>query len=227
MFKAVELITFFSSPDCDLPTVNIAYQSTLENPTIIEYSSDYVINIQTALNCTCSIFWTKKWIINSIDSVGNVPNQTMQSINSTDSFLSVTINNETLNYGLYRFVYEFQIITDNRYSFLTVNTTFFRIIPNRFKVLAFDNRTIQLSNRLVIGQNEHLSFLPAYYSYNPDYYIDPNSLSYDFYCILTDFNAVINKSALINNTLYLIRPNATLSQEELNSPDTCFKSTGK
>jgi hypothetical protein len=101
---------------------------------------------------------------------------------------------------------------------LSYNYTYFKIVPTGFFLAALNS-----SNSLTIGLSDSLLFMPVYYSYDLDKLTDPSLLDYNFYCILINKNQSMNN---FNQNLYSIKPNVDLTNDQIQSYETCFKSKG-
>lgn len=77
------------------------------------------------------------------------------------------------------------------------------------------------NGRLNVSLTDFLAFLPCLYSYDLNKIVDPLSLTYNYYCILSD-----KYPGNFSQDLYSLRPNTALSQAQLNSANTCFKTNG-
>ena len=99
-------------------------------------------------------------------------------------------------------------------------TTTKHIYPNGFILNAFplnstNNATIK------IGLTDSIEFFPNLYSYDLNNIVDPLSLIFNYYCILSE-----NDPGDFSNNLYLISARIPLSQIQINSASTCFKTNG-
>lgn len=211
------------------------------NSNEIEYTKNITLTTKVIPDCPCSYTVTSVWTIQEIDSstgvlisdvsISNNPSITTSLQLSTDqqSYMAkLNLLNGTLKYGLYKFTYAFTIKTND----LVNNTlsssifTFVKVIPSGFIVSAFDtqNGFIKINTSISLGLSDSVAFIPAFYSYDLDNLLDPNSLIYNFYCILAAKNTNPNN---FNQDLYSVKVGEELSQTKISSLDTCFKTTGK
>ena len=163
---------------------------------------------------------TYQWKVNKIDpSTKNI----LQNVNfnSTISinFTNLIIPNATLSYGYYQVIFE-AIVSLSFIQTISNTTSYIQILPASFVITAFNQAVI-----LLVDPLESISFVPAFYSIDPNGIIDPSTLNYNYYCILTDANTV--QASNFNQPIYSILPNVDLTQDQTNNDNTCFKSSSK
>ncbi len=190
------------------------------------------ITIATTVIYNCSVLHTNisTWTLERIDPLTD---ETLAYINISRFRGSNTsrlfMPNGTLSYGLYKFTFNFTIITNDETVGPYISTIFdyIRIMPTGFVVSGFNINYGELpQTELVVGPTDTLAFIPAFYSYDSDSLTNPKVLNYEFYCILADLNpapSASNVSLNFTNDIYWINPNAPLTKEQLDAEDTCFK----
>ena len=194
------------------------------SPTLIEYSKNITLNTKYELNCSCFYETSSEWFIYEVDPLWkNITRQINLATSSAISITELFISNGTLKYGLYQFIYQLIITTNYPVPILSSITGYIQIVPTGIRVSAFNDYNI-FDNKLTVGPLDSLSFIPAYYSYDIDGFIDASSLSYTFYCISIDKNTT-NLSNFTHD-LYSLQPTIDLNEKQINATDTCFKTMG-
>ena len=187
------------------------------------YKSIETIKINTSylIDCICSNLTLKSlWRIYSINETISSFTEITIANNSSLTQPTLQILNKTLKYGLYKIVYNLTVIATNRIAIVSIKTGYIRIIPSGFVLLGFESSA---TNTLQIGFLDTIVFIPVFYSFDRDGFINSNSLDYNFYCILT--NKGWSTPNDFNQSLYSILPNVDLTEEQKKSTETCFKST--
>lgn len=161
-----------------------------------------MININThyLINCICSnLTFQSLWKIYSI----NETSFTEITIANNSSLTQPTLQilNKTLKYGLYKIVYNLTVKTNNKIAIVSLQTVYIRIIPSGFVLLAFESSATSI---LKIGFLDTIVFIPVFYSFDQDVYINSNSLDYNFYCILINKGSITPNN--FNQSLYSIHP---------------------
>ena len=100
-------------------------------------------------------------------------------------------------------------------------TTTKYLYPNGFILNAFPLNSTISNQTIKVGLTDYIAFFPSIYSYDLNNLIDPFTLTYNYFCILTD-----KYPDDFSLDLYSIKPNKVLTQEQINSANTCFKTNG-
>jgi hypothetical protein len=172
-------------------------------------------------NCSNIIFPVSyQWIVKKIDPttkqfLQNVVFNSTIPINSTNLF----IPDATLSYGYYQVIFQ-AIVSLSYIQTVSNSTSYIQVEPASYVITAF-NQEINLS----VDPLQSISFVPAFYSIDPNGIVDPKSLNYNYYCILINVNTV--QASNFNQAIYAIQQNVDLTQDQINSESTCFKSTSK
>ena len=177
------------------------------------------INTHYLINCICSnLTFQSLWKIYSI----NETSFTEITIANNSSLTQPTLQilNKTLKYGLYKIVYNLTVKTNNKITIVSLQTVYIRIIPSGFVLLAFESSATSI---LQIGFLDTIVFIPVFYSFDQDGYINSNSLDYNFYCILINKGSITPNN--FNQSIYSIHPDEDLPDEQMKSTETCFKTT--
>ena len=208
--------------DCLSPVLIILNGPTnYLNPLIYQYLDTVNINIETIFKCWCLYSNSSQWTINKVDSLtGHViqPITFPATVNATNTSNLILPLNGTLAYGVYQLVY--QLITISPVNqFFSNATVFICVFPGYFNVLGFPS----LAN-LTVDPMSAISFAPSLYSTDPNSIINPVSLNYKFYCILTDATNAVQPNNF-NQMLYSVQPNVQLTSDQIKAPDACFKSS--
>lgn len=154
--------------------------------------------------------------------------------NPTSSLPRILIRNGSLRYGLYKFAFNFTIITNDETAppYTSVIIDYIRIIPTGFIISGFEIGFAELpQSTLTVNPIDTVALIPAFFSYDVDFLTDSKTLDYLFFCKLVDVDQQIdlntNHSNNFTNDIYRIFPNVPLTKEQLEAEDTCFKQEGK
>ncbi len=181
----------------------------------------------TQINHNCSFQYTTyyQWEINEINKLnGSFISNLSLSSNPTFNLDYLNITNGSLKYGLYKFIFNFYLISiDNPTLILQSNAfCYIKIISSGYKLSAF-NSDIASDFKLTVGLLDTIAFFPVFYSQDFDNLIMFNQLSFNYYCILEDLNTDLLQIKSFDDNLHLIKPNEAMTNEQINSLDTCFK----
>lgn len=147
------------------------------------------------------------------------------SSNPSSSSSELVIKSDTLDYGIYKIVYNVTQLKNDLEGlnfFNTFDYSYFNIIPTGLAVYGLPNGVTKIS----IGYSQTLELDPSSYSIDFDSLLDLTSLDFKFYCRVIDNSIITNDfPSLLNQTLDLssIKNDANI---ELSNNLTCFSSRG-
>lgn len=209
----------------------MAYNYSLANR--IEFVNNVTLTTYITSNCSCPYTNISRYTIQEIDPLTE---ELIRSINITgfpsSNTASLFLPNGTLKYGLYKFTFNFTIITNDETAapFVSIIDEYIKIVPTGFVVSGFEIVEGEMpQTTFTVSPTDTIAFIPAYFSYDIDGLSDSKSLDYKFYCILVDENYdLINPNITLNftNDLYWISPKDALNREQLEAENTCFKQEG-
>ena len=151
----------------------------------------------------------------------------LPTYNTSNLFMS----NGSLTYGLYKFIFNYTIITNDETvgPYIATTFTYVKIRPTGFIVSGsetFYGEVPQTS--FTITFSDSVAYIPAYFSYDMDALTDQKVLTYNFYCILADINTLSsNASVDFSTDLYAVKPSQPITPEQMEAKDTCFKDESK
>lgn len=195
--------------------------TSFSNPLIFQFTDTVNLNVVTSFKCWCLYSNSSQWTINKINPVtGKIIKATAfpASVNSTNTSNLILPLNGTLAYGVYQLVYQ-SIMTSPVNQYLSNASAFIKVLPEYFNVLGFDSGA-----NLTVGPFDSILFTPPFYSFDPNNVISPLTLNYQYYCILMNATSKVQPNNF-NQSVYSIQPNVELTSEQINTPDTCFKSS--
>ena len=172
-----------------------------------------ILSSEFVFDCNISYTMKSNWYINKSSS------QTLTYRNPSFESTQLVIQSNTLEYGLYEFV--FQVKFTNMYTNETLSAsdqTFIQIITSGLVVSAFKNGV----SSIFIGSNQSLYLKPVAYSFDYDRLASIDSLNFEFYCQTINLNSYVSYQSLISLLSYKNSPVLTM-----NSNKTCFASQGK
>jgi len=188
----------------------------------------------TALSCNLVLSNEKKWLIFQINEQNGLDiNQIQLFNNPTIDYAQLVIQPQTLNFGLYRFVYTVTMnipssSADSSSSVFSGQiSTYVQIKPSGLILSTLSlsqgiyGGTIEISR----GQQQSITFNPYLNSYDIDSLIAITTLNFKYSCQLIDANVESGYPQLpgSNATLFMdeIKMNASLQMY-----DKCFNSSG-
>lgn len=184
-------------------------------------------------NCSVPHKNISQWSLDQIDLLtGESIKSFNLSKNPTQNLTNILILNGTLKYGVYRFFYNFTLVTNDETAepFTATVIQYVRVVPTGFIVSGFPVTFFEMPQTIyTVGPFDSLSFIPAFYSYDADVLVNEKALYYKFYCQLVDANELSNSNSNSSNMtteLYRIDHKNELTPEQLSAEDTCFKSSG-
>ena len=172
------------------------------------------------------------WTIERIDSLTG---ELLAYINITKLPTSKTskllISNGSLTYGLYKFIFNYTIITNDETvgPYIATTFTYAKIRPTGFIVSGEELDFGEIpGTSYTLSFSDTVAYIPAYFSYDMDALTDQKMLTYNFYCILADINPPTSNSSIeMTNELYSLLPGKSLTPEQMEAKDTCFKDESK
>ena len=198
-------------------------------PTIQKRNEFFTLTGITTLSCNSILTNQKKWLIYEINEQNGLDINKIELFdNPTINYAQLVIQPQTLNYGLYRFVYMVTMsYTRNSSLFSSQVSTYVKIEPSGLIISSLSLRqgiyggTIEISR----GQQQPITFNPYLNSYDIDSILVITTLSFKYSCQLIDSNVESGFPQLpgTNTTIFMsdIKTNASLQLY-----DKCFNSTG-
>ena len=198
-------------------------------PTIQKRNDLFTLNGITTICCNSILGNEKKWLIYEINEKTSLEMNKIELFNNpTINYAQLVIQPQTLNYGLFRFVYLVTMsYTRNSTLFSSQVSTYVKIEPSGLIISSLSLRqgiyggTIEISR----GQQQPITFNPYLNSYDIDSILAITTLKFKYSCQLIDSNVESGFPQLpgTNTTIFLsdIKTNATLQLY-----DKCFNSTG-
>jgi hypothetical protein len=179
----------------------------------------------TTISCGSILGNEKKWLIFAINEQTGLDIDKIELFNNpTINYAQLVIQPQTLNYGLYRFVY---MVTMSYTLNSSQVSTYVKIEPSGLIISSLSLRqgtyggTIEISR----GQQQPITFNPYLNSYDIDSILVITTLKFKYSCQLIDSNVESGFPQLpgTNTTIFLsdIKTNASLQLY-----DKCFNSTG-
>ena len=198
-------------------------------PTIQKRNDLFSLTGITKISCGSILTNQKKWLIYAInEQTGLEMNKIELFKNPTINYAQLVIQPQTLNYGLYKFVYAVTMsYTLNTTVFSSQVSTYVKIEPSGLVISSLSLRqgiyggTIEISR----GQQQPIPFNPYLNSYDIDSIVVITTLKFKYSCQLIDSNVESGFPQLpgTNATIFLsdMKTNASLQLY-----DKCFNSTG-
>lgn len=225
------LIIIIKNKECFPATLIIPNQAiNFSYPNKIDYIKNITIDTIIIYNCSVPLTNISTWTLEEIDPLTN---EVLQYINITSNPTAnqsnLRVKNGSLKYGLYKFTFNFTIITNDETAapFISIIYDYIKVVPTGFIVSGFDIAFGDMPiTSLNVGPTDTIAFIPAFFSYDSDALSDPKILDYQFYCYLADIDIDLNSNETLNftNSIYWINPNADLTNEQLNAEGSCIKS---
>ena len=221
-----------SSINCNNPTVDIDGKSPyFYAPTKYLRTDLFTLVSTTTLNCVFTLANKKEWLIFLVNSSdGSILSQVNLATNPTTSFAELVIQPNSLNFGLYKFVYKVTML-DGVYNNLYASevATYIRIKPAGIIVSSIANSIGGGTLETNLGLSQSLVLNPVSYSYDLDGIVKASSLSFKFYCQVIE-NGIEKGYAKMgfnsNIDLYSFKYNNNLPVSMSNN-FTCFDSSSK
>lgn len=203
----------------------------------VPFQIPYILNVSahTTVIYNCSLpnlTNISAWTVSRADPLTGEVLQTYNLSSSPFAIsnkTSIFFSNGTFKYGLYKFFYNFTLITtDETVSpFISTVTHYIKVVPTGFIVSGFPVGFWDMpETSFTFGPFDSLSFVPAFYSYDADFLVNQKTLFFSFYCTIADLNGASANTTNYTSDLYYMNPNGELTDEQLAADDTCFKSTG-
>jgi hypothetical protein len=183
----------------------------------------------TTISCNSILTNQKKWLIYAINKQTGLDINKIELFNNpTINYAQLVIQPQTLNYGLYKFVYVVTMsYTLNSTVFSSQVSTYVKIEPSGLILSSLSLRqgiyggTIEISR----GQQQTITFNPYLNSYDIDSILVITTLKFKYSCQLIDSNVESGFPLMpgTNATIFMddIKMNASLQIYE-----KCFNSTG-
>ncbi len=215
--------------------MNIEFKATSYLQPLLKNRNDLFSLVGlTDLNCKVVLSNEKKWLIFQINEQNGLDIDQIQLLNNpTIDYAQLVIQPQTLNYGLYRFVYKVALnmpvsSSDTNSSVFSSQVSTYVLIKPRGLILStlslrqgFYGGTIEISR----GQQQPITFNPYLNSYDIDSILVITTLEFKYACQIIDSNVESGYPQVpgTNLTLFMdeIKKNASLQIY-----DKCFNSSG-
>ena len=214
-------VTVSNSP-CTTPILEIKNQaSNFFSPAVYTRSNLFsLLSNTTVYSCCGKLDNFKTWLVYKADPLsGKLLTQVNLTNNPTVNFAQIVIKPNTLNYGLYSFVYQVTM-TGGPEPFINQIQSFVQIVPTGFVVFTFPNGMAEITR----GMNQIINLNPVQYSYDKDNLTPAKSLNFKFYCQILD-QGVQKGFPMLSSTkmidLMMFKTNSTYAARMSNAT-TCF-----
>ncbi|CAF0876239.1 unnamed protein product, partial [Brachionus calyciflorus] len=140
---------------------------------------------ETTLRCNLTLSNEKGWRLFSVSpSNGNVLREIDISKNPTSPNAELVVQPNSINYGLYKFVFTVRMIGSNLMGriFESSIETYVKIVPTGIVVWALKGGVAEGR----YGLEQELEFKPVLYSFDQDSLVSISSLKFKFYCTTVD-----------------------------------------
>jgi hypothetical protein len=215
---------------CQNPILDIDIKATNYLQPLIQKRNDlFSIVGKTNIKCDAFLANAKKWLIYEINEQNGLDMNQIDLVNNpTINYAQLVIQPQTLNYGLYRFVFNVTMTYRiNSTIFSNQVYTYVRIEPSGLILSGLSlsqgiyGGTIEISR----GQQQPIAFNPYFNSYDIDSLLVITTLQFKYSCQIID-------SCVESGFPQLPGTNATIFMDEMkmNSSleiyDKCFNSSG-
>ena len=187
------------------PSVKITPFAILKNPQEIKRSKLFSISTETYFVCNKPYKQKYQWKLNQIysDHINSIDLTSNPSSVSSE----IVIQPNTLDYGLYEFIFQVSI---SGTSFQSNTSTFIEITSSGLAVYVLPNGV----QSILLGKDQSLRLNPPAYSFDFDNLTLMTSLIFKFYCSLNSFGPI---------DLATYKRNSSL---QMQANQTCFTATG-
>jgi hypothetical protein len=217
--------------NCNNPTIDIDGKSPFfYKPTKYLRTELFTLVSSTTLNCELTLANKKEWLIYLVNSSdGSILSQVNLATNPTIAFAELVIQPNSLNFGLYKFVYRVTMLDgvyNNLYS--SEVATFIKIKPAGIIVSSLANSVGGGTLETNLGLSQSLVLNPVSYSYDLDGIVRANSLNFKFYCQVIEKGIEKGYAKLGYNTnidLYTFKYDNKNLPVGMSSNFTCFDSS--
>jgi hypothetical protein len=166
-----------------------------------------------ACNYTYSLDYI--WSLRRVD----IPKVFDLTKNPTFKSSELVIQSNTLDFGLYEFIFQINVVSTDLKNVSNTANTFIQIIPSGLAIFGLLNG---ISSQLV-GSSQSFTLNPALYSLDLDYLLSMNMLNYTFFCNSINYNWLNSSSkATIDLATYKKNPQLIMEWNV-----TCFDSKSK
>ena len=211
-----------SSLDCQRPGLSIIQQSVLYyEPSVFKRSDMISIVSNTQIRCSLSLLNIKKWRIFSIDSSSSQINSEVNLINNpTVNFAELVIQENTLDYGTYKVVYQVQMVGQNQdlNAFQSLTEHFIKIVPSGLVINAFKDGEFEIRR----GINQTIELNPGLYSNDLDSIVDFKLMKFHFFCSIMENGFIISEPF---SSLLQMVDLATFKANKASILESCFNDT--
>ena len=209
-----------SSLDCQRPGLSIIQQSVLYyEPSVFKRSDMISIVSNTQIRCSLSLLNIKKWRIFSIDSSTGQINSEVNLINNpTVNFAELVIQENTLDYGTYKLVYQVQMVGQNNQdlsAFQSSTEHFIKIVSSGLVINAFKDGEFEIRR----GINQTIELNPALYSNDLDSIVDFKVMKFRFFCSIMENGSITSEPY---SSLFRMVDLATFKANKASIMEPCF-----
>jgi hypothetical protein len=184
----------------------------------------------TTISCNSVLANQKKWLFYEVNELNGLDMNEIQLFNNpTISYAKLVMQPQTLNYGLYRFVYTVAMsFSLNSTAFSSQVSTYVRIEPSGLILSSLGLRqgiyggTIEISR----GQKQPIAFNPYLNSYDIDSILVITTLQFKYSCQVIDSNVESGFPQLPGTNMTLFLDEIKMNSSSLQAYDKCFNSTG-
>ena len=211
---------------CAKPNVDIQQRSTLFTQPMTHKRADlFSVVCLVQLNCNLNLANEKVWSLYKLnESDAEILSQISLATNPTVNSAELVIQPASLEYGLYRFVFTVNMLSNySNYSFRSETDTFIRVVASGLMISALhSSRSSQYGGLVEIskGVNQTIRFDPLLNSYDVDSIVQMTSLSFKYSCQLIE-NGVESGYPTDNSgnkvDLFMIKSSYTIMANQ-----TCF-----
>ena len=219
--KQIKTIHFFLK--CQSPNLNFSFESPLQ---IFKLSSLISLPSLTSLSCSLLLENQKTWSIYKL--IGEIEIPVILANNPTTSYADLTLQPNTLAYGLYKIVYTVSITIPLTKLILTSQIfTKIQIVPSGLVVSSLKTSQAMYGGTIAIsrGGNQSIEFDPFLHTYDIDGLAVITSLMFNYTCQIIQSNVQQGypRDPVSNQIIYL----ADINMANQNQYLACFNKTGE
>lgn len=221
--KITTYITVSDTP-CLKPILSIVNRSAeFFNPMKIMRSKLFTLVGETKLICSEEPKNEKRWYAYFInETTGSV----IRAINMTDNpsiyNAELVIQDNSLSYGTYKFVYEVKM-SGSVSVFQTSIDTYVKIVPSGMAIIGLENGVIEITR----GVGQQIVFNPLLYSFDIDDLTPASTLSFKYYCRPVDEGIPKDFPSYSLGNLTDLRAYQLNASLKMSTNTTCFNSSSK
>ena len=176
--------------ECGDPILDIEKRSPLfYEPTVYKRNELFSVVSSVSINCNTSLGNMKNWRIFRINKITGLKEYQI-SLNSYDNptvnYGELVIHENSLDYGVYRIIFEVTMIYTEDQIFTNQVDTYVKIIPSGLIISSLSSSHLSGGGTVEItrGVNQPIEFDPYVNSYDLDAKVSTMSLKFKYYCQL-------------------------------------------